>query len=500
MTTRNKKAIIIGAGPAGLMAAYELLKNTDIKPIIFEKDNCVGGISKTVNFNGNRIDIGGHRFFSKSDKVMDFWKSEMELETPENIDKDVFLIRNRKSRIYYTKKFFDYPVKLNINTIKNLGPIKMFKIGISYFMTLLHKRKEVTLEDFMINSFGKELYLTFFKSYTEKVWGVKCSDIKAEWGKQRIKGLSISTILKDIFKRNKNKSNDLKQKDVETSLIEKFIYPKYGPGNFWEHIADKIVKMGGEIYLNSDVIELQQKDYVYDTITVKHDGKIKNYHGDYFISTMPIKDLMARTNDVEKRILKLTNELLYRDFITVGILVDKEDCNFANITDNWIYIQEEQSIVGRVQIFNNWSPYMVKDNNKIWFGLEYFCNENDSLWNSSDYNLKDLAVKELKEIGFVKDNSNVNFDDCVVIKIQKAYPCYFGKGYDNFDKIKKYLNKFKNLFVIGRNGMHRYNNMDHSMLTAMEAVYNISNNITTKDNIWKVNTEKEYHEGKNNNK
>ncbi len=491
-----KRAIIIGAGPAGLTAAYELLRNTDIKPVVFEKNSYVGGISRTVDYKGNKIDIGGHRFFSKSDKIMDFWKNEMEVENADNIDKDVFLIRNRKSRIYYLKKFFDYPVKLNFNTIKNLGFIRMSKIGISYSLALVYKRKEETLEDFMINSFGKELYLTFFKSYTEKVWGVKCNQIKAEWGRQRIKGLSIAAILKDIFKKAKKKNVDISQKDVETSLIEKFMYPKYGPGNFWKHIADKIVDMGGEIRFNSNVVALRQNNNIFSEVRIENDGQIKDVAGDYFISTMPIKELLLKTNNMDKRIVELADKLLYRDFITVGVLVDIENCNFANITDNWIYIQEEKSIVGRVQIFNNWSPYMVNDKNKIWFGLEYFCNENDNLWNLRDDDLKKLAIQELKDIGFIKKSSNVDFNDCIAIRIEKAYPCYFGEGYDNFDEIKEYLNGFKNLFLIGRNGMHRYNNMDHSMLTAMEAVNNIKNNIDTKDNIWKVNTEKEYHENK----
>ncbi len=491
-----KKAIIIGAGPAGLTAAYELLKNTDIKPIIFEKSDCVGGISRTVDYRGNKIDIGGHRFFSKSDWVMDFWKNEMEIENANNIDKDVFLIRNRKSRIYYLKKFFDYPVKLNINTIKNLGLLRMSKIGMSYSLTLLHKRKETTLEDFMINSFGKELYLTFFKSYTEKVWGVKCNKIKAEWGRQRIKGLSIAAILKDIFKKFRKKSRDLNQKDVETSLIEKFMYPKYGPGNFWKHIANKIVELGGIIHFNSDVVGIEQKNNKIHQISINNNGKIETYAGDYFISTMPLKELILKTNDINEDIKKLAANLLYRDFVTVGVLVDKNDCNVSNILDNWIYIQEENSVVGRIQIFNNWSPYMVKDKNKIWFGLEYFCNENDNFWNSADNSLKELAVKELKEIGFIQNNSNINFDDSIAIRVKKAYPCYFGEGYDNFDKIKNYMNRFENLFLIGRNGMHRYNNMDHSMLTAMEAVKNIKNNIKTKDNIWSVNVEKEYHENR----
>lgn len=485
-----KTAIIIGAGPAGLTAAYELLKMTDVKPIIFEKSDCVGGISRTVDYKGNKIDIGGHRFFSKSDWVMNFWKNEMEIENGNNLDSDIFLIRNRKSRIYYLKKFFDYPVKLNINTIKNLGLLRMSKIGVSYSLTLAYKRKEITLEDFMINSFGKELYLTFFKSYTEKVWGVKCNKIKAEWGKQRIKGLSIAAILKDIFKKFKKKNNDINQKDIETSLIEKFMYPKYGPGNFWKHIAEKIIELGGIIHFNSNVSFIEQGNNQIKKIIVNNEV----YEGDYFISTMPLKELILKTNNLDENIVELAKNLLYRDFITVGVLVHKEDCNVSNILDNWIYIQEENSIVGRIQIFNNWSPYMVKDKDKIWFGLEYFCNENDEFWNSTDGSLKELSIKELKEIGFIKDNSSINFDDSVVIRVEKAYPCYFGEGYDNFEKIKNYMNRFENLFLIGRNGMHRYNNMDHSMLTAMEAVNNIKNNIKIKDNIWNVNVEKEYHE------
>lgn len=525
---KTKRALIIGAGPAGLTAAYELLKHSNIQPIIFEMSNEIGGISKTVNYKGNRIDIGGHRFFSKSDRVMNWWASMMPIEknanetiqisyqnkkkdikpNTEDLDPDcvdnVMLIRSRLSRILYLRKFFNYPISLSIETVKNLGLVRMLTIIISYLYSVLFPRKpEKTLEDFLINRFGSVLYKTFFKDYTEKVWGTSCSKISAAWGAQRIKGLSIiktiSHAIKKIFKPN----NDLKQKQTETSLIEQFIYPKFGPGQMWEETARQVQDMGGVIYKNHDVISIHYngehitKVDIYDQVQ----GLTKTFKGDYVISTMPIKNLIDSFHGtpVPKQVINIAKGLQYRDFITVGVLLKKlhvktkgSRITRTKINDNWIYIQENDVKVGRLQIFNNWSPYMVKDPETTWLGMEYFCNEGDDLWSLTEDKMKELGIKELVNLQLVKKEDVL---DATVIKVPKTYPAYFG-SYDRFSEIREFTDGIPNLFLIGRNGMHKYNNQDHSMLTAMEAVSNIIEGKHVKDNIWNVNTEQDYHEKK----
>ncbi len=497
----NKKAIIIGAGPAGLTAAYELLKNTNIKPIIFEASEDIGGISKTINYKGNRIDIGGHRFFSKSDTIMNWWEEILpqrtrSLKKAEEKKLDCMLIRHRSSRILYSGKFFDYPVSLNKQTILNLGIWNMVKIGFSFIWSKIFPRKEVTLEDFLINRFGKELYKTFFENYTEKVWGVPCKKINAEWGAQRIKGLSIIGVLKNAIKSifAKNKSSDIAQKDVETSLITQFLYPPHGPGQLWEKVAKLIKEKGGEIHFNKKITGIYSDG---DQIKkVQINNKNEYIEGDYFISTMPIKDLIASWNDnIPNNVKEVASGLEYRDFITVGLLMKKLDIQAAKgrrVKDNWIYIQEPHVKIGRLQIFNNWSPFLVKNEDNTWIGLEYFCYENDELWNKDKNNMIKLAINELEEINIINKKDVL---DNIVIKVKKTYPAYFGT-YDRMIEIRKFVDNFSNLFLIGRNGMHRYNNMDHSMLTAMESVKNIANSVKIKDNIWEVNADKEYHESK----
>ncbi len=522
----NKKtAIIIGAGPAGLTAAYELLIKTDIKPIIFEATNDIGGISKTVKYKGNRIDLGGHRFFSKSKRVMDFWQDVLPVQgksSKDDIilgrrtllssntnapdpqeDDDVMLVRSRLSRIFFLRNFFDYPISLNINTFKNLGFIRILRIGFSYLWSRIFKiKKEKNLEDFFINRFGKELYNTFFKDYTHKVWGRPCSEIRPEWGAQRIKGLSISKAIFHAIKSIFKKDDSIHQKNTETSLIEQFMYPKFGPGQLWEELARKIEAKGGRIHLDCKVTGLTSNKNEITTVTVNNikSGESKKENADYFFSTMPVKDLINSMNDVPKKVTEIANGLVYRDFITVGLLLRKlkiknqtKHKTINNIVpDNWIYIQERDVKVGRLQIFNNWSPYMVKNDDTVWIGLEYFCNEGDELWSMTDNKFAEFAINELEKIEIISKNDVL---DSTVIKMPKTYPAYFG-SYDKFDDIRNYVDKIENLFLIGRNGMHRYNNQDHSMLTAMEAVENIIQNIKTKDNIWNVNTEGEYHEGK----
>jgi protoporphyrinogen oxidase len=522
----QKKAIIIGAGPAGLTAAYELLEKTNIKPIVYEMSNEIGGISRTVNYKGYRMDIGGHRFFSKSDVVMDWWLKFLPIEAVDaqqinityqnqtrqlpaikeeaapNQSERVMLVRNRKSRILFLRKFFDYPITLSKNTLVSLGLFRTSNILFSYLRTKAFPIKgETNLEEFFINRFGRVLYQTFFKSYTEKVWGVPCSEISAEWGAQRIKGLSISKAIVHIAKKLFNlNSKSVAQKDVETSLIERFLYPKLGPGQLWEDVAERVVAMGGEVHLNTSVQKLfTDGDSLTSIETCRSDTQeIKQVEGDYFISTMPVKQLVnSLQSNVPSEVKRISEGLVYRDFITVGLLVNKlsiqdKDKSDKLINDNWIYVQESDVLLGRIQIFNNWSPYLVEDNSKVWLGLEYFCYETDNLWKMTDEEMAKFAIDEMVKIKFI---CRADVLDYTVIKVPKTYPAYFGT-YPEFEKVQSYLNRFENLYLIGRNGMHRYNNQDHSMLTAMAAVDNIKHHVKDKANIWQINTEKDYHESK----
>ena len=514
----KKKAIIIGAGPAGLTTAYELLKRSkDYNVIVLEESDSIGGISKTVNYKGNRMDIGGHRFFSKEQRVNDFWQMIMPIQgkpsyddkilkrdktlvdggpDPEKED-NVFLVRNRVSRIYYLKKFFDYPVSMKLQTFKNLGFVRTIQSGFSYLKSIFFKKKEVNLENFYINRFGKKLYSTFFEDYTEKLWGRHPRNISADWGAQRVKGLSIIAVLKDSFLKLFKKKNKTK----ETSLIEEYIYPKYGPGELWEKVAQEVEKMGGTILKNHQVIKISNEKNKIKDVTCLVNGKEKVIKGDIFISSMPLKDLICNMNKVPKKVYDIANDLPYRDFVTVGVLVKKLNLkNETNIKtlnnivpDCWIYVQEPNVKLGRIQIFNNWSPYMVeKPKDTVWIGLEYFCNENDNFWNMSDDECKNFAIDELVKMGIIDRNDVL---DSHREKVKKAYPAYFD-SYSEIDKVIKYVNKYDNLYCIGRNGQHRYNNMDHSMMTGMKTVDCILGNEKNKNEIWNVNTEKEFHEEK----
>ena len=483
-----KRVVIIGAGPAGLTAAYQLLKesnNYDV--IVLEECSQVGGISKTIIYDGNRMDLGGHRFFTKDDEVMRLWKNILP------IDKDKLLERPRVSHIFYDGKFFDYPVSLSLNTIMNLGFKDTIVVGFSYLKAMLHKLPEDNLENFYINRFGKKLYEIFFKDYTEKLWGIEPKDIDSSWGSQRVKGISIKEVLKDYFKR----LFKIKSKKTETSLIDRFLYPKYGPGMMYEEMAKEIIKMGGKIMLNAKVIGVKKKNNYISEIIFRENNDVKKYSCDYLISSMPIKDLINCMNIVPKNIKKISNKLPYRDFVTVGIILDKIKINNKKtndlISDTWIYVQSKKHKLGRIQVFNNWSKYLLKDSKTISLGLEYFCNENDDFWKMKDISLKEFAINELNNMGIIDDETNVL--SYHVERVKKAYPAYFG-AYSNFPKVKDYLDNITNLYCIGRNGMHRYNNMDHSMKTAFVCVDNIINNNDSKENIWSVNTEQEYHEVK----
>ena len=507
----QKTAIIIGAGPAGLTAAYQLLKETDIKPIILEESDTVGGISQTINYKGNRMDLGGHRFFTKNEQVNKIWHEIMIPQSKpskddkilnkyrkfreNNVDGDpelkdnVLLLRNRVSRIFYKRKFFDYPISIKPQTFINMGFIDTIRSGFGYLSVLFKKKPEDSLENFYINRFGKPLYSMFFENYTEKLWGVHPKDLSADWGAQRVKEISILKVLKEAL------SKPFKVKTNETSLIEEFEYPKYGPGQLYQLMADEIIKHGGEIIYNTKVETIEFNNNKITSIN-------KKYSGDYYFSSMPIKDLFnAFDTEVPINIYEAATQLPYRDFITVGLLLKK--LNLQNktkiktvnniIPDCWIYMQEPDLKIGRLQIFNNWSPYLVEDfENKIWIGLEYFCSENDKYWNMSEQEFIDMAIEELIKINMIKKEDVL---DATQIKIKKAYPAYFGT-YNEMSSIQDYLNNIENLYCIGRNGQHRYNNMDHSMLTSIESVNLIKENNKDKSILWKVNTEKEYHEVK----
>jgi len=515
-------AIIVGAGPAGLTAAYELLKCGNIKPIVYEMDDLVGGISRTINYKGNRIDIGGHRFFSKSHKVVQWWLDILPLQgsssrdagdrdtvplslldvngpDPEKTDR-VMLVRKRRSRILYAGKLFEYPLAANLDTVIKLGGRRTAAILASYLRARAFPiRNERSLEDFFINRFGRALYGTFFRDYTEKLWGVPCEQLSPEWGVQRIKGLSVSKALLDVCRHIL--PGGASGTSGEASLIRHFMYPKLGPGQLWSQVARIVEEKGGEIHLRHRIIRLTSEDSRITNVIVRDEatGHTAEVKGDYFVSTMPIKDLIAGLGaSAPDDVRDVAQELVYRDFITAGLLLERlrtgskktERGAGGLIPDCWLYIHEPCVKMGRIQVFNNWSPYMVRDETKVWVGLEYFCTEGDRLWNMSDRELAELAIEEMARMGFI-DRADVL--DSTVIRMPKAYPAYTG-AYKSLDRIRDYTDRFENLFLIGRNGMHRYNNADHSMLSAMAAVDNIIHGVKSKDNIWAVNADEEYHE------
>ena len=504
-----KTAIVIGAGPAGLTASHELAKKSkDWKIIVLEETSEIGGISRTAVCGECRIDIGGHRFFSKSKEVNDLWAELMPIQgkpskddlllgrechvedggpDPEKEDR-VMLRRHRVSRIYYLRHFFNYPISIKPATFIAMGLVRTWKAGWSYLYSAFFKRPEKSLEDFYINRFGKVLYSMFFEDYTEKLWGIHPSKIDPSWGAQRVKGLSLWKAILNIFIPKGGKK--------ETSLIEEFIYPKRGPGQLWETLADNLRKEGVDVRTNAKVVGINMLGGRIDGVVLSDGSRL---HCDVVFSSMPIKDLVSALGDVPENIAKIAAELPYRDFITVGLLVDKlairNKTNLKTVNnivpDTWIYVQERDVRMGRIQIFNNWSPYMVDDvTTHVWVGLEYFCTEGDWMWEMDDETFINMATKELRHIGVLGENEPVL--KSVRIKVKKAYPAYFG-SYSEFGKVREWLDGFSNLYCIGRNGQHRYNNMDHSMLCGMEAVRSLLNG-SGKSGVWNVNTEDEYHE------
>jgi protoporphyrinogen oxidase len=512
-----KIAVIAGAGPAGLTAALELLRRSNVTPIVIEADNQVGGISKTINYRGNRMDLGGHRFFSKSDWVMRWWQEilpvaegqtqpssalrihyqgqsrDLKLEglAPASADA-VMLVRRRLSRIFYRRRFFDYPLTLNAGTVMNLGLVEAVKIGLSYGHAQLKPRSpEETLEDFLINRFGIRLYRTFFKDYTEKVWGVPCAEISAEWGAQRIKGLSIAKAVAHALTSPLRYAADTAQKGTETSLIERFLYPKFGPGQMWEEVARRVTALGGAIHMRQRVVAIQRAADRIVAVDVLDEasGAVRRIPCDYFLSTMPVKDLIAMLRPEDSRIAHIAAALPYRSFMTAGLLL-RGMRGRPTPPDNWIYIQEPDVLIGRLQVFNNWSPALVADPSTVWLGLEYFCDQGDELWTMEDDKFLDFAAGELEKIGLIERKDVIGG---TLVRVPNAYPAYFGT-YRQFGDLRSYMDQFSNLFPIGRNGMHRYNNQDHSMLAADAAVSSILKK-APKGDIWSVNADESYHEG-----
>ena len=521
----NNDIVIIGAGPAGLTAGLELLRAGRRGVTILEATQDIGGLSKTVNYKGNRIDIGGHRFFSKSDWVMDWWRELLPVALPPNArpereyrlahqgaqrllgasrvtacegDDAVMLVRDRLSRIYWGGKFFDYPLKPGLGMAAKLGALKCVRLGASYMQASLRPiTPERTLEDFFINRFGRQLYLTFFKEYTEKVWGVPCHEISADWGAQRVKSLSIGKALVHALKKAVTGSGAAAE---QTSLIESFLYPKFGPGQMWETAAARFQAAGGRIERGAAVHAIDRLDNRVTGVRARRaDGSELVLPAGHVVSTMPVRDLMQAMRPAPApEALAIGSGLQYRDFITVGLLYRKlrktaaaVDARTHRVADNWIYIQEPGVKVGRLQIFNNWSPYMVADPGTVWVGLEFFARDDDELWALSDEQLKALALREMQQLRLADEADAL---DATVIRMPKAYPGYFGSAYQNFEQLREWLDGLGNLYLVGRNGMHRYNNQDHSMLSARFAAQAILSGNEDHANIWAVNIDDDYHE------
>jgi protoporphyrinogen oxidase len=472
MQTANKKVVIVGAGPAGLTAAYQVCKKK-IKSVVLEKDVVVGGISRTVNYKGYLFDIGGHRFFTKVKAVDEMWR--------EVLGDEKFLRRSRLSRIYYNKKFFYYPLRA-ANALLGLGIFNSFLTLGSYVHAQMFPIKpETTFEHWICNRFGKRLYLSFFKTYTEKVWGIPCNEISADWAAQRIKGLSLIATIKNAILATQAKDKS----EVIKTLIDAFDYPEKGPGQMWEMVADSIQKQGSELKKKSSVEKIIWRNGKVTALEIECDGEKDLIEGTDFISSMPIRELIQKMEPkVPEEVSKAAEQLGYRDFLTVSLIVNKADL----FQDNWIYIHDSTVKVGRIQNFKNWSPQMVPDPNKTCLGLEYFCFEGDGLWTMSDEDLIALATKELDELGLVKTE---DVEDGAVVRIPKAYPVYDGVYVEALTTIREFLGTLGNLHLVGRNGMHKYNNQDHSMLTAMLAVENI---LGANYDVWEVNVDNEYHE------
>jgi protoporphyrinogen oxidase len=473
----NHQVVIVGAGPAGLTAAYMLSKH-DIPSTILESDNVVGGISRTVQMDGWRFDIGGHRFFTKVKVVDDLWF--------EILGQDEFLRRPRMSRIHYKGKLYAYPI-IASNALKNLGPIEASLCVSSYLWARVHPPKDQsTLEGFVVARFGWRLYNHFFKTYSEKVWGVPPSEISADWGGQRIKGVSLVAAAKDALTPKSVKAKRSAQQQ-EASLIEEFNYPKYGPGQMWEKATELVEAKGSKVHFNSNVMRIAHANGKATAVTAVTDGVENTYPATEVVSTMPISALLrAMDPPVPADVQAAADDLKYRDFMTVALVVPKE----YSFPDNWIYIHDPEVEVGRIQNFGSWSPYLVKDG-RTCLGLEFFVQEGDEMWTKSDVDLIEQGKRELEFLGLAESDK---IEAGYVFRMPKAYPVYDDHYQDSVATLRGWLEaNTPNVYPVGRNGMHKYNNQDHSMYTAMLSVENI---LGAHHDVWSVNVEADYHEEK----
>lgn len=509
----RKKVIVIGAGPAGLTAAYELALTGRYDVLVLEADRQVGGISRTVNYKGNLIDIGGHRFFSKSDRVLEWWArflpvidttQEHQQITYHNktkgIDKLVLktaensmLIRPRLSRIYFKQRMYDYPLRISLNMMLNLGKKRSLRMARDLIKSWIFPiRPEKNLEDFYINRFGNEIYRMFFKDYTKKVWGKACKDISAEWGRQRVKSLNVPELVWNSLTRMLGIGR-LANRNASRSLIEKFLYPAKGPGMLWEKVAAECAAMGVDIRLGAHVRQLSVEDAQVRSVSWREGDEDHIVAADIVMSTMPLRHLFRSMGDVvPAHVNDVASKLEYRDFLIVGLKLERlcfDQEQGHDIRDNWIYIQDKGVKVGRLQLFNNWSPFMVSGEGQ-WIGAEYFCDKGDELWDKPDEDLIKQALEELALIGILEPEK---FVDGTVVRCPKAYPSYTGI-YTDIQCLRDHLETIGNLYPMGRNGLHKYNNQDHSMLTAFKAVELIESGESSKNELWEVNTEDEYHE------
>lgn len=466
----SQRCVIIGAGPAGLTAAYELTQ-LGRSAIVLEADEQVGGISRTVEYKGFRFDIGGHRFFSKVEMVRDWWSKMLP---------DDFLVRPRLSRIYYADTFFDYPLK-PLRALRSLGARESIRIGLSFVrIKLFPYREEDSFEHWVSNRFGRRLYCIFFKTYTEKVWGMPCSEIGADWAAQRIKNLDLLTAVRTAFLGNRGPDG----KSV-TTLIEEFNYPRLGPGMMWECVAKVLGTLDCPVELGARVERVHHSDRCVRSVTVRTDSGTREVSGSDFISSMPICDLFdALDPPPPAEALQAARDLRHRDFLTVGLILDCPE----PFPDNWIYIHSDRVRVGRIQNFKAWSPEMVPDQSKSCIGLEYFVQENDELWSMDDDDLIALGARECAELGLIRIEDQI---DGTVIRMPKAYPVYDRQYQERLAVVRGYLEELPNLQLVGRNGQHRYNNQDHSMVTAIYAARNIAG---AEYDVWRVNVDEEYHE------